>query len=66
MKVSVSFAEKRKTVVMPEGARVIDVIGKMKINPETVIIRRGKDILLEEEAVRNNDSIEMIRIISGG
>ncbi|MEE9322915.1 MAG: MoaD/ThiS family protein [Candidatus Aenigmarchaeota archaeon] len=66
MKIAVQFRGKRRSMEVPEKAKVIDVISKVKVNPETVIVRRGKDVLLEEEVVKKNDNLEFIKIISGG
>jgi len=66
MKIVVQFAERKKNLEVPEKSKVIDVINKVNVNPETVIVRRGKDVLLETDNVRKNDEIELIRIISGG
>ena len=66
MKIAVQFKGKRRSMEVPEKAKVIDVIGKVKVNPETVIVRRGSEILLEEDFINKNDNLEFIRIISGG
>lgn len=66
MKVVVQFAEKKKNVEVPEKSKVIDVIRETEVNPETVIVRRGEDVLLETDTVRKSDVLEFIRIISGG
>ena len=66
MMVFVHFQGKKREVEIPEKSRVIDVIRKVKINPETVIVRREDEILLEEDIVNGNDNLEFIRIISGG
>jgi sulfur carrier protein len=66
MKVVVRLGGKRRDVEVPERSKVRDVIKKARVNPETVIVRRGDDILLEEDTVRRNESLEFIRIISGG
>ncbi len=66
MRVTVEFTGKKKGVEVPGGSKVIDVIRKVKINPETVIVRRGDEILLEEDRVRENDRLEFIRVVSGG
>lgn len=66
MKVVVELTGKKKNVEVPENSKVKDVIKKMKVNPETIIVRRGKDILLEEDFVKKNDKLEFMRIISGG
>jgi sulfur carrier protein len=66
MKVFVRLMDRKKRVEVPERSKVRDVIKRAKVNPETVIVRRGEDILLETDSVRKNDEIELIRIISGG
>jgi len=66
MIIFVHFQGEKRKVEIPEKSRVIDVIRKVKINPETVIVRREDDILLEEDIVKGNDNLEFIRIISGG
>lgn len=66
MKITIQLVNKKKSVEVPEKSKVVDVIKKAEINPETIIVRRGEDILLEEDVVRKNDTLEMIRIISGG
>ena len=66
MIIFVHFQGKKREVEIPEKAKVIDVVRRVGANPETVIVRRGRDILLEEEGVKENDELELIRIISGG
>ncbi len=66
MKVVVRLGEKRRSIEVPERSKVRDVIREAKVNPETVIVRRGEDILLEEDVVKRGESLEFIRIISGG
>ena len=66
MRVMVRHMEKRRSLNVPEKSKVIDVIRKVKVNPETVIVKRGEEILLEDEVVGKNDKLEFIRIISGG
>jgi sulfur carrier protein len=66
MKITIKLLDRKKSVKVPEKAKVTDVFREAKVNPETVIVRRGEDILLEEDPVRKNDEIELIRIISGG
>jgi sulfur carrier protein ThiS len=61
-----TFAGRTKTLGMPENSKVLDAIKKAGANPETVIPRRGKTILLEDEGLKNNDMIELIKIVSGG
>jgi sulfur carrier protein ThiS len=66
MKVCVLFSGKTKIVEMPKEAKAIDALRKMRVNPETVIIKRREEILLENETLKNNDRIELIKVVSGG
>lgn len=66
MKVVVQLGGKRRNVEVPEKSKVIDVVREVKVNPETVIVRRRDDILLETDIVSKSDRLEFIRIISGG
>jgi sulfur carrier protein len=66
MKVNVVFLKNAKTVAVKQNASVLDALEALKINPETVIVKRGKEIVTEEEALNNKDEIEIIKIVSGG
>ncbi len=66
MKVRVILGGIAKTLELRQEARVIDAIKKIGVSPETVIPRRGREILLENENLKNNDRIELIKIVSGG
>ncbi|MBN2043198.1 MAG: MoaD/ThiS family protein [Candidatus Aenigmarchaeota archaeon] len=65
MTVSVKYLGKRENLKM-KGKTVNDLLKEMKVNPETVLVKRGKEIITEDEKIRENDEIELIRIISGG
>ncbi len=66
MKIVVHVMNKKKCIEVPERSKVIDIMRKVNVNPETVIVKRGDNILLEDEVLRKNDKLELIRIISGG
>lgn len=63
-------------VIMPDGKRrslkltgkavVSDVVSKTKLNPEAVLVRRGKEIITFDEPVSENDMLEIINVASGG
>jgi sulfur carrier protein ThiS len=57
---------KKKVIKIGDKSKVIDVIKKIKLNPETVIVKRGQEILLETDDLKPNDKIEFIKIVSGG
>ncbi len=61
------FIEKtgqKKTMVF-EG-KVNTLIKKLKYNPETVFVTKKKELLCEEDLIKNTDTIEIRSVISGG
>jgi len=66
MKITVVMKGKKKVIKIGDKSKVIDVIKKIKLNPETVIVKRGQEILLETDDLKPNDKIEFIKIVSGG
>lgn len=66
MKIFIIFQGKKNEMDLPKDARVIDAIKKFGVNPETILVKRGDEILLEDEKLKNNDEIEFIKIVSGG
>ncbi|MDP6600621.1 MAG: MoaD/ThiS family protein [Candidatus Woesearchaeota archaeon] len=68
MQINVFFdrENKEKTVEVDENSSVKDLLGKMKINPVTVIVSRDNNILTEDEKINDRDKIKLISVISGG
>ncbi len=46
--------------------RVIDIFKELNLNPEEYLVIRDGKILTEDEEVKEDDEIELIRVISGG
>ncbi len=42
------------------------VLAELGINPETVVVVRGEELLTRDALVREEDTIEVISAISGG
>ena len=66
MKVRIAYRGRKKDIQLNDKARVSDIFQKTEINPETVIVKRNDEILTEDEKLKENDNIELIRIVSGG
>jgi len=45
---------------------VFELLKKLEISPEEVIVIRDKKVLVEDEKLNENDEIEIIKVISGG
>ena len=55
-----------KTVELDDKSTVSDLLNELKINPVTVIVSRGNELILEDEKLNNNDEIKILSVISGG
>jgi sulfur carrier protein ThiS len=45
---------------------VSDLLKELKINPVTVIVSRGNELILEDETLNDKDEIRILSVISGG
>lgn len=68
MQISVFFdrENKERTIEVSRNASVKDLLNKMNVNPVTVIVSRGNDIITEDEKVNDKDKIRLFSVISGG
>jgi sulfur carrier protein ThiS len=67
MRIYVEMGGRKKVLKLGKGSvRILDILQKLDINRETVLVRKGREIIPVEEVVRNSDRIEIIKIISGG
>lgn len=57
---------KTKKVKIKENAKVIDLLKKLNINPEIVIVLRGKLPLPIDEILKDGEKIKVVRVVSGG
>ncbi|MFH1774971.1 MAG: MoaD/ThiS family protein [Methanobacteriota archaeon] len=65
MKVTVK-TDKKSMVEIRDRATINDLLEQLGINRETVIVRRNKEICLEEELLKPNDFVEIIKVVTGG
>ena len=66
MLVKIKFLKKEREVEVKEGSTVSDALKKTGINPETVIASRDGEIIPDSEKLKKGETIEAIRIVSGG
>lgn len=64
--ISVCVGGRARTVKITEDASVEDLLGKLEINPETVVVLKNKEVVPDFETVSAKDRIEIINIVSGG
>jgi sulfur carrier protein len=56
----------RREVEMAGSRRVRDLLQELKINPESVLVVRGDELLTPDELVRDEEIVEVVPAISGG
>lgn len=53
-------------VKVEDGSTVLDSLKQLKLNPEIFLVKRDNEIIHENEQLRENDKLELIKVISGG
>ena len=48
------------------ASTVKQLLEEQKINPETVLVTKNNEVLTSDEAINDNDTFELLSIISGG
>ena len=66
VRVFVDRENKNYEIELRNEASVADLLEKLKLNPVTVIVSRNKELILEEEKLKDNDEIKILSVISGG
>ena len=56
----------RREVVLEGPKRVKVILRDLDIDPDTVLVIRGEDLLTREEVVEQDDVVEIRPVISGG
>ena len=55
-----------KEQIIFEGTTLKELLKDLKINPETIIVTRNDEILLENDNLNDNDIITILSVISCG
>ena len=66
MKIRIKKNNEELLVEAEEGASVRDTLMMAGINPETVIVKKGNNILLDDEKLMEDCTLEVISVVSGG
>jgi sulfur carrier protein len=64
--VKVILRNPRREVTVTGNRRVKDVLRELDIVPETVLVIRGDDLVTADQVVRDDDTIELRPVMSGG
>jgi len=66
MKIKVVIGEEEEIKEFSEGNTIKDLLKILEIPSETVVVKRNEFIVIEEEIVKEGDTIEIIKVIYGG
>ena len=55
-----------KAIEVGENSTVLDSLKQLKLNPEIFLVKRNNEIIHENEKLKENDKLELIKVISGG
>lgn len=61
----VGFGKKEEELEVEEGKRYSEILEKLKINPETVVLLRNSTPIPVDDFVEEGE-VKVIRVISGG
>lgn len=66
MQVELIIGEENITENIPEGYTIKELLKKLEIPLETVVVKKNEFIVIEEELIQEGDTIEIIKVIYGG
>ena len=60
------FIERENKHVEITASSVKEILQKLRINPEVVIISKNNELVTEDSKVSEKDEIKLLSVISGG
>jgi sulfur carrier protein ThiS len=64
--VKVKLRNPDRDVELSGGRRVREVLAELRLNPDTVLVIRGGELITRDERLGEQDEIEVRPVISGG
>jgi sulfur carrier protein len=56
----------KKQIVLEEELSVKELLSKLEINPETVMVVKNNEVVLDDEQIGKEDEIKILSVVSGG
>jgi len=60
------FVERENKTHDVEAKTIEEILEKLKINPETIIITRNDELITIDAKIKEKDEIKLLSVISGG
>ena len=55
-----------RNIELKESLAVKDLLKKLSINPQTVLVVKNDEIVLHDEMLSEKDTVKILSVISGG
>ena len=68
MKITLSISPdtSKKEVTIPRGSQVLDLLKKIQLKPDTLIVLRGNTPIPIDEVLEEAEELRILRVASGG
>jgi sulfur carrier protein ThiS len=66
IKVKISRTNENKDIQLEKGSTVIDVLNKLRIKPDTVVVMSSKTPIPIDEDLKDKQELTIIQVFSGG
>ena len=60
------FIERINKHTIIKAQTIQEIMKKLEINPQTVIIVKNNELITEDEPIKDNDKVKFLSVISGG
>ena len=66
IKVKISRTNKEKEIQLEKGSTVLDLLNKLMIKPDTVVVMSNKSPVPIDDNLKDKQEITIIQVFSGG
>jgi sulfur carrier protein len=66
MEITILIGEEKENREISQDTTIKDLLQIMEIPSETVVVKKNEFIVIEEENMKEGDTIEIIKVIYGG
>ena len=62
----INIVKENKVLEIEFNGKVKEILMKLEINPETVIVVKDDELVTEEDFLEDSDEIKIMSVVSGG
>lgn len=66
VKILIERTGETKEIVLDKPKKIKEILKDLNISVSSVLILKNKQISLEEQEINNEDSLELLAVVSGG